>query len=224
MHDLDPPMIAIDAQQRLWRGGGGQAGDEIDDLLHEQRRRWPNEFQLVSNWYAPHLERLYDDAHARVADIGQLAQIASSYHSRQRFLAELTLDPPDSTTGKIQLRKDENPLVLSTIHSAKGLEWRNVYILNVIEGCIPSLNAESDEQIEEERRLLHVAMSRAKKGLELMMPRQAYRSFGGPAVLRCMGSQIKGRGYSGNTGTTSAAALIAQRTLAAPGWVLLITR
>ena len=76
-------------------------------------------------------------------------------------------------------RPEKNPLVLSTIHSAKGLEWRNVYILNVIERCIPSLNAESDEQIEEERRLLHVAMSRAKKGLELMIPRQAYRSWHG---------------------------------------------
>ena len=144
--------------------------------LHEQSRRWPNEFQLVSNWYAPHLQRLYDDAHARAADLGQLAQIAASYRSRRRFLAELTLDPPDSTAGKIQPRKDENPLVLSTIHSAKGLEWRNVYVLNVIEGCIPFLNAESAAEIEEARRLLHVAMTRAKSRLELTLPRQVYRS------------------------------------------------
>ena len=84
--------------------------------------------------------------------------------------------PPDSTTDKIQPRKDENPLVLSTIHSAKGLEWRNVYVLNVIEGCIPYLNAESAGEIEEERRLLHVAMTRAKNRLELTLPRQVYRS------------------------------------------------
>jgi len=145
--------------------------------LHEQRRRWPNEFKLVSDWYARHLPRLHDDLDARAADLDQLGQIASSYRSRQRFLAEVTLDPPDSTTGKIQsAQKDEDPLVLSTIHSAKGLEWRNVYVLNVIEECIPSFNAKNAAEIEEERRLLHVAMSRAKSRLELTVPRQAYRS------------------------------------------------
>ena len=137
--DGRPPVAAAIAALRIPKAAvaAWSAFARLMKRLHKASQRWPNEFQLVSNWYAPHLQRLYDDAHARAADIGQLGQIASSFRSRRHFLTELTLDPPDSTAGKIQPRKDENPLVLSTIHSAKGLEWRNVYVLNVIEGCIP---------------------------------------------------------------------------------------
>ena len=132
---------------------GEVAADTVDGLL-------PGVKAWISGKPIAEIETaLYDDAHARAADLDQLGQIASSFRSRRHFLTELTLDPPDSTAGNIQpVPKDEDPLVLSTIHSAKGLEWRNVYVLNVIEGCIPFLNAESAAEIEEERRLLHVAI------------------------------------------------------------------
>jgi DNA helicase II / ATP-dependent DNA helicase PcrA len=93
----------------------------------------------------------------------QLGQIAAGYGSRERFLTELTLDPPDATSGRAGADlKDEDYTILSTIHSAKGQEWRIVRILNVVDGCIPSDRATStSEEIEEERRLLYVAMTRA---------------------------------------------------------------
>jgi DNA helicase II / ATP-dependent DNA helicase PcrA len=92
-----------------------------------------------SKLYEPHLLRLYDDAHLRAADINQLEQIAAGYESRERFLTELTLDPPDATSGRARANTlDEDYTILSTIHSAKGQEWRVVRILNVVDGCIPS--------------------------------------------------------------------------------------
>jgi DNA helicase II / ATP-dependent DNA helicase PcrA len=150
------------------------------DKLFEQMRKgsiiWPAEFELIQGWYAPHLERIYDDAQMRVADVAQLAQIATGYGSRERFLTELTLDPPDATSGRAgDGLKDEDYTILSTIHSAKGQEWRVVRILNVVDGCIPSDRATGTHQeIEEERRLLYVAMTRAKDELDLIVPQRFF--------------------------------------------------
>ena len=112
---------------------------------------WPGALELVRQWYAPHLERIYDDAMMRQADLVQLAQIASSYPSREQFLTELTLDPPDATSDKAGVPLlDEDYLILSTIHSAKGQEWKSVFVLNCIDGCIPSdLATGTTEEIEE---------------------------------------------------------------------------
>jgi DNA helicase-2/ATP-dependent DNA helicase PcrA len=122
------------------------------------------------------LHRMYDDAHLREADIGQLEQIAAGYESRERFLTELTLDPPDATSGRARAKTlDEDYTILSTIHSAKGQEWRIVRILNVVDGCIPSdMATRTPEEIEEERRLLYVAMTRAKDELDLIVPHRFY--------------------------------------------------
>jgi DNA helicase-2/ATP-dependent DNA helicase PcrA len=127
-------------------------------------------------WYAPHLERLYEDAKAREADLVQLGQIASTYSNRERFLTELTLDPPTASSGEAGVPLlDEDYLILSTIHSAKGQEWASVFVLNCVDGCIPSdLATESTPEIEEERRLLYVAMTRAKDHLHLIVPQRFY--------------------------------------------------
>jgi DNA helicase-2/ATP-dependent DNA helicase PcrA len=133
---------------------------------------WPAEFELVRKWYEPQLVRLFDDAANRAGDIVQLELIAAGYKSRQRFLTELTLDPPEATTGEHRAPvDDEDYLTLSTIHSAKGREWKSVHILNVVDGCIPSDRA---DDLEEERRLLHVAMTRAKDFLNLIVPLRFY--------------------------------------------------
>jgi DNA helicase-2/ATP-dependent DNA helicase PcrA len=144
--------------------------------MQQRKTPWPAEFELVHEWYAPHLERIYDDAPLREADVAQLGQIASGYGSRERFLTELTLDPPDATSGRAGADlKDEDYTVLSTIHSAKGQEWRIVRILNVVDGCIPSDRASgTSEEIEEERRLLYVAMTRAKDELDLIVPQRFF--------------------------------------------------
>src|SRR5687767_13222899 len=100
----------------------------------------------------------------RLGDLVQLEQIAAGYGSRERFLTELTLDPPDATSdqGGVPLL-DEDYLILSTIHSAKGQEWTSVFLLNAVDGCLPAdLGAGNSAQLEEERRLLYVAMTRAK--------------------------------------------------------------
>jgi DNA helicase-2/ATP-dependent DNA helicase PcrA len=146
------------------------------DALHGRELPWPTEFETIEAWYAPYLERLYDDAVVRQGDITQLAQIARTYPSRQRFLTELTLDPPDATSGEagVPLR-DEDYLILSTIHSAKGQEWHAVYLLNAVDGCIPSdMATGSAAEIEEERRLLYVAMTRARDHLAVIVPQRFY--------------------------------------------------
>jgi DNA helicase-2/ATP-dependent DNA helicase PcrA len=96
--------------------------------------------------------------------------------TRERFLTELTLDPPDATSDEAGIPLlDEDYLILSTIHSAKGQEWKAVSILNVIDGCIPSdLSTGSSAEIEEERRLLYVAMTRAKDHLHLLLPQRFF--------------------------------------------------
>jgi DNA helicase-2/ATP-dependent DNA helicase PcrA len=137
---------------------------------------WPAELEQVRRWYEPHLERLHDDAAARAADLAQLEQIAASYRTREQFLTDLTLDPPAATSDEAGAPLlDEDYLILSTIHSAKGQEWKSVFVLNAVDGCIPSdLATGNSEEIEEERRLLYVAMTRAKDQLDVIVPQRFY--------------------------------------------------
>jgi DNA helicase-2/ATP-dependent DNA helicase PcrA len=137
---------------------------------------WPADIERVRHWYQPHLERVHEDAEMRSADLLQLEQIASGYPSRERFLTELTLDPPDATSDQAGVPLlDEDYLILSTIHSAKGMEWNSVHVLNVVDGCMPSdLGAGSSAELEEERRLLYVAMTRAKDDLHLLVPQRFF--------------------------------------------------
>ena len=165
--DFVPPPAAVEH----W-----PAFSETIALVRGAAAGWPAELDLVCRWYAPHLERLHDDAALRQADLVQLAQIASTYPTRQRFLTELTLDPPSATSDEAGTPLiDEDYLILSTIHSAKGQEWKAVLLLNAIDGCIPSdLASGSTAEIEEERRLLYVAMTRAKDHLHLIMPQRFF--------------------------------------------------
>ncbi|WP_338052585.1 ATP-dependent helicase [Rhodocyclus purpureus] len=139
---------------------------------------WPAPLERATQWYAGQMERLFEDASVRMADIEQMARIGATYPSRERFLTELTLDPPDATSdtpGAPLL--DEDYLILSTIHSAKGREWSAVSLLNVVDGCIPSDLATGNEaEIEEERRLLYVAMTRARDHLDLIVPQRFHVS------------------------------------------------
>ncbi|MGB5345559.1 MAG: ATP-dependent helicase [Woeseia sp.] len=133
---------------------------------------WQGQVTAVCNWYQPHLERIYDHAETRQADLEQLEQVASRYATRERFLTELTLDPP-SASGDLSGDPflDEDYLILSTVHSAKGQEWESVFLLNFSDGNFPSEFATGKpEAIEEERRLLYVAVTRAKRSLHLMAP------------------------------------------------------
>jgi len=143
--------------------------------LSGQKSGWPAELDLARRWYEPLAEAIHEDWSLRLLDLLQLQQIAMGYPSRERFLTELTLDPPDATSEAAPPLKDEDYLILSTIHSAKGQEWKSVHVLNVADGGIPSdLGVGTPDEIEEERRLLYVAMTRAKDELHLIVPQRFY--------------------------------------------------
>ena len=112
----------------------------------------------------------------RAGDLHQLERIAQQFATREQFLTELALDPPQATgdlSGAPLL--DEDYLVLSTIHSAKGQEWECVHLLNVADGNFPSeFSTGRADLVEEERRLLYVAMTRAKQELSLIAPLRYY--------------------------------------------------
>jgi len=140
--------------------------------LADPQRPWPGQVHLAREWYRPHFERQYEHFHTRLGDLDQLEVLSGQYPSRERFLTELTLDPPNATSdlaGRPTL--DEDYLVLSTIHSAKGMEWDTVYLLNVVDGSFPSeFSTGKPELIDEERRLLYVGLTRAQNDLLLLAP------------------------------------------------------
>ena len=140
--------------------------------LTDPQRQWTGQVHLAREWYRPHFERQFEHFHTRLGDLDQLEALSGQYPSRERFLTELTLDPPNATSdlaGRPTL--DEDYLILSTIHSAKGMEWDTVYLLNVVDGSFPSeFSTGKPELIEEERRLLYVGLTRARNDLYLIAP------------------------------------------------------
>jgi DNA helicase-2/ATP-dependent DNA helicase PcrA len=156
---LEPPHGAAEN----WRGF-------VKFFAALRAAEWPTEVSEIIKWYLPLMK--HDHPDLRAADLDQLSLIAGTYESREKFLMEVTLEPPESTVGprKNARPDDDDYLVLSTIHSAKGQEWSRVTILSVVNGAIPSTKATSSDDVEEERRLLYVAMTRAKDVLELIIP------------------------------------------------------
>ncbi len=146
-------------------------------LLHTLRNaEWAGQVGLVRKWYTPHLYRIYDSPDIREKDVEQLEQLSTGFKNRESFLSDITLDPPEVVGNEAGVPLlDEDYVILSTIHSAKGQEWNVVYVLNLADGWIPSDMATGrPEQVEEERRLLYVAMTRAKEHLHLIQPQRFY--------------------------------------------------
>jgi DNA helicase-2/ATP-dependent DNA helicase PcrA len=136
----------------------------------------PEQIDEIKQFYTPILDRRYDQAEIRRRDLDQLEQISSNFASRQQMLTDLTLDPPSGTQDLAgPPLREEDYLILSTIHSAKGCEWDAVYVIHAADGNIPSdMATGSDEEIEEERRLFYVALTRAKDFLEVCVPLKYY--------------------------------------------------
>jgi DNA helicase-2/ATP-dependent DNA helicase PcrA len=171
------PMLAVEQFAAPAKASGDwQQFVSLYRALRAPGLRWPADIELVKNWYLPHLERMHDDAQVRAADVEQLAQLAGGYGTRENFLAEITLDPPEATSDRAgPPLLDEDYVILSTIHSSKGQEWKSVHVLNVVDGCIPSdMSTGNADDIEEERRLLYVAMTRAKEHLQLVVPNRFF--------------------------------------------------
>jgi DNA helicase-2/ATP-dependent DNA helicase PcrA len=149
--------------------------ETLVDLLisiNKNKIDWFEQVSETSKFYKPVLELNHDDHFVRFGDIEQLSSISQQFKTREKFLTELTLDPPQCTgdlAGPAHI--DDDFLVLSTVHSAKGQEWNNVFVLNVADGNFPNEYAIGNKRaVEEERRLLNVAITRAKNELHLMQP------------------------------------------------------
>ena len=166
---VEVPRSALDAVQQLRSALRGCADETVLPPAAQIER--------LREFLAPVFARRYDASAARMRDLEQLAALAAGYESRGRFLSELTLDPPSSTgdlAGPPLL--DEDWLVLSTIHSAKGLEFDVVHVIHAADGMIPSdMATGDDDEIEEERRLLYVALTRARDALHVYRPMRYYR-------------------------------------------------
>jgi DNA helicase-2/ATP-dependent DNA helicase PcrA len=163
LQTFTPPQPASAAWAKL---------SELMLALGEPQRPWPGQLHLAREWYKPQFERIYEHFHTRLGDLDQLELLSGGYPSRERFLTELTLDPPNATSDLAgQPALDEEYVTLSTIHSAKGMEWDTVYVLNVVDGSFPSeFSTGKAELIEEERRLFYVALTRAQNDIVLMAP------------------------------------------------------
>jgi DNA helicase II / ATP-dependent DNA helicase PcrA len=136
----------------------------------------PEKVEHLIQYYKPILRKKYDDYQKREKDIETFQLITERYRSLNSLLSDLSLDPPtDSMTDVEEGTRDDEMLTLSTIHSAKGLEWNTVIITNCLDGRFPSVHAARDpEALEEERRLMYVAATRAKEHLIITYPTNLY--------------------------------------------------
>lgn len=127
---------------------------------------------IIDQYYRPILKAHYDDFHKRLPDIDSFEAIADRYKGLEEFLVDMSLEPPDFSQAEVDpMDKDQEQLCLSTIHSSKGLEWHSVLILHLVDGFLPSERSlESPEEVDEERRLFYVAMTRARQNLYLLKP------------------------------------------------------
>ncbi|MDA8753774.1 ATP-dependent helicase [Candidatus Marinimicrobia bacterium] len=141
-------------------------------------------FPRILEFYSPIIKQKYDDAKKRELDLQSLAEICNRYSSTEKFLTDMSLDPPEASQVKSGPTDGEKEkLVLSTIHSAKGLEWHTVFIIQLLDGYLPSsYSMESLESIEEERRLFYVACTRAKKNLFLLSPNLSFNRFSNETI------------------------------------------
>jgi DNA helicase-2/ATP-dependent DNA helicase PcrA len=181
-HDLarfEPPRPAVSAWKALC---------ELMQALRGPQAHWPDDLARVIAWYEPHLQRLHADATSRSIELQQLAASAARQRDRLSFVTELLLEPPSAHGAEAGAPLlDDDWLTLSTLHSAKGQEWSAVHVLRVVDGAIPSdLATGRADEIEEERRLLYVGMSRARDTLALWAPQNFHvtqqRAWGGRHV------------------------------------------
>jgi DNA helicase-2/ATP-dependent DNA helicase PcrA len=148
----------------------------LRDISGEPEPPPAGQVERIRGFYDPILQKVYDNPTVRGRDLVNLEKIATDYRSRGKFLVDLQLDPPVSTSDLAgPPTKDEDWLVLSTIHSAKGCEWDVVYLIHAADGCLPSdMSTGSEEEIEEERRLTYVAMTRPRDFLYVTWPFRYY--------------------------------------------------
>jgi len=130
----------------------------------------------IIRYYRPILRDKYDDFNKREKDLEHLQYLSTQYKNLEDFLSDMALDPPDaSVEGMYKRNIDDEALTISTIHSAKGLEWDSVFIIGAVDGRFPSAYSfNSEEEMDEELRLMYVATTRAKNNLYISYPVDMY--------------------------------------------------
>jgi DNA helicase-2/ATP-dependent DNA helicase PcrA len=173
---LEGPNQAQRLAEYPTRGVVGGELKKLADLLQEvtvPRLKPAEQVDRVVRYYLPILKRTHrDDLPKRQKDLEHFTVITERYRSLDRLLADMALEPPNDSVGDVLAteREDEGLLTLSTIHSAKGLEWHSVFIIWAVDGRFPSLYNKDEEELEEERRLMYVAATRAKENLFITYP------------------------------------------------------
>ncbi len=164
------PVPDMGVPQKVMQLFGALKMASREDALPSERTE-----QLIQ-FYKPLLRRKYDDYQKREKDLDTFQLITDRYRSMQSLLSDLSLEPPtESLAGSEDAPKEDEILTLSTIHSAKGLEWNTVIITNCLDGRFPSIASSHDpESLEEERRLMYVASTRAKEHLIITYPTNLY--------------------------------------------------
>ncbi len=160
---------------RKYGGNLNRLGSTIEEIKSEEITP-AEQIVILLEYYKPLFEKKYDDFNKRQKDLESLVRIAERYNNLEQFLVDTTLEPLEASQVDVEVtdNEDEN-LILSTIHSAKGLEWHTVFIIFLVDGYLPSTySLDSEENVEEERRLLYVAATRAKENLYLLKPEIEY--------------------------------------------------
>lgn len=149
---------------------------EMVDALQDDSLSIQNKGELIVQYYLPALKERYDDHPRRLRDLQQLLTIMERYDSLEDFFADMALEPPNtSAEGQLSTTEDDNRLNLSTVHSAKGLEWHTVFVIWALDGRFPSHHSiDNPDALEEERRLMYVATTRARDNLVITYPAQVY--------------------------------------------------
>ncbi|TLY41327.1 MAG: ATP-dependent helicase, partial [Nitrospirae bacterium] len=182
----------LEALKEAAAKGSGPSVQGLQDLLRVLEevsggRMTPAEqMNAVCGYYLPILKQHYDDYPKRIKDVEHLYTIAARYGKLESFLADLALEPPDESVFDVEAEdRDDERLVLSTIHSAKGLEWHSVFIIWALDGKFPSVYSMSaDDELEEERRLFYVAITRAKQNLYVSYPVDVYDKSSGMVLSK----------------------------------------
>ena len=177
--DLLTTLVRSDKPYDMLRAVSGRSAQGLKNLAYTLEslssahdRRTAEQVNHIYEYYLPILKEQYDDYPKRIRDLDHLHTIAEGYPEVEAFLSDLALEPPDGSVVDVEAAdRDDERMVLSTIHSAKGLEWQCVFVIWVVDGKFPSMYSfVTDEELEEERRLFYVAVTRAKRHLYLTYP------------------------------------------------------
>ena len=182
-HDLLAAIVKGGQPFDVLRGVSGRSGQGLKNLANTLEslsgaddRSPSKQVNHIYEYYLPILKEQYDDYPKRTRDLDHLHTIAEGYPGVNEFLADLALEPPDGSASGVDVPdRDDERMVLSTIHSAKGLEWQAVFVIWIVDGRFPSVYSfVADEDLEEERRLFYVSVTRAKRHLFLTYPINVY--------------------------------------------------